>query len=352
MVTRTPSVPAHAQARSALRCDIDLAAEGKHTGFVRLPHSVHRSAYGWLPIPIVSIRNGAGPAVLVVAGNHGDEWEGQIALGQLIRALTPEHVRGRLVVLPAANFPAAMAGTRISSIDDGNLNRTFPGDPDGGVTQQIAWWMEHILLPGFDFSFDLHSGGSSLSYLPCTLAYRSTDAQRMRATLDLVRAFGAPLSYIVMAPQSGGKSFTSASLRQGVLSIATEIGGGNFVTPGSMAIMCDGIRRVLTHVGLLHGGSAAPAPRTRLTEVGGDDYHVYASDPGLFEPLVDIGVEVSAGQPAARIHDAHTPWRAPVTLHFARAGLVLCKRIPVPCERGDCLFQLATDVDAAVLESS
>ena len=85
-------------------------AEGKATGFVRVPHSVHRSAYGWIPIPIVRIKNGDGPNVLMQAGNHGDEWEGQIGLGNLIRSLEPKDIKGRLVILPSANFPAAMAG--------------------------------------------------------------------------------------------------------------------------------------------------------------------------------------------------------------------------------------------------
>ena len=83
-----------------LAADIDLSAEGKATGFVRVPHSVHRSAYGWIPIPIVRISNGAGPSVLMVAGTHGDEWEGQIALGGLIRTLEPRDIGGRLVILP------------------------------------------------------------------------------------------------------------------------------------------------------------------------------------------------------------------------------------------------------------
>ncbi len=79
---------------------------------------------------------------------------------------------------------------------------------------------------------------------------------------------------------------------------------------------------------------------TRLTEIGGDDYYVYATDGGLFEPLVDLGDEVKAGQPAARIHFHHTPWREPEVVPFKRAGLVLCKRVPARCERGDCLFHL------------
>src|SRR4026207_875078 len=148
---------------SRLSADIDLMAEGKAPGFVRVPHSVHRSAYGWIPIPIARIKNGDGPNVLMQAGNHGDEWEGQIGLGNLIRALRPEDIKGRLVILPSANFPAAMAGPRTAPIGDRHLHRSFPGNPEGTITEQIAHFIEHVLLPTFDYSFDFHSGGSSLA---------------------------------------------------------------------------------------------------------------------------------------------------------------------------------------------
>ena len=330
-------------AMSRLSADIDLSAEGKATGFVRVPHSVHRSAYGWIPVPIVRLKNDDGPNVLMVAGTHGDEWEGQIGLGNLIRALEPSDIRGRLVILPSANFPAAMAGMRTSPIDEGNLNRLYPGDAEGTITQQIAYWIEHALLPGFDYAFDLHSGGSSLAYIPSALAPRHESAERMDRIVGLLKAFGAPVSYLAAAPQGGGRTFTSAAFRQGVLAMGTELGGGGLVTPASLKVAEDGMRRVLAHIGLLQG--AVPAPtKTRLTEIGGDDYYVYASDGGLFEPLVDLGAEVVAGQPAGRIHFHHTPWREPEFVTFKRAGLVLCKRVPARCERGDCLFHLATDI--------
>ena len=332
-------------AMSRLSADIDLTAEGKATGFVRVPHSVHRSAYGWIPIPIVRIKNGDGPNVLMQAGNHGDEWEGQIGLGNLIRSIQPQHIKGRLVILPSANFPAAMEGRRTSPIDEGNLNRSFPGDAEGTITPQIAYFIEHALLPGFDYSFDFHSGGSSLTYIPSALAPRSEDPARMAKIIGMLKAFGAPVSYIAAAPQGGGRTFTSASARQGVVSMGTELGGGGLVTPGSLKVAEDGMRRVLAHIGLLQVPVPAPTP-TRLTEIGGDDYYVYASDGGLFEPLVDLGTEVKAGQPAARIHFHHTPWREPDLLTFKRDGLVLCKRVPARCERGDCLFHLATDIAA------
>src|ERR1051326_461946 len=107
-----PQEPPMQTARSRLSPEIDLDGDGKQTGFLRLPHSVHRSAYGWIPIPIAQISNrgpnGSGPTILLMAGNHGDEYEGQVALGRLMRPLDPAEVRGGVIILPSANIPAAM----------------------------------------------------------------------------------------------------------------------------------------------------------------------------------------------------------------------------------------------------
>ena len=59
--------------RSRLTTEIDFDRDGKQHGFIRLPYSVHRSAYGWIPIPVACIKNRDGPRVLLMAGNHGDE---------------------------------------------------------------------------------------------------------------------------------------------------------------------------------------------------------------------------------------------------------------------------------------
>ena len=69
--------------RSRLVADVDFEKDGKQSGLLRLFHSVHASAYGFIPIPIVVIRNGPGPTALFVSGNHGDEYEGQVAICNL-----------------------------------------------------------------------------------------------------------------------------------------------------------------------------------------------------------------------------------------------------------------------------
>ena len=63
-----------------------------------------------------------------MAGNHGDEYEGQVTMVRLIQDLEASDIKGRVIIMPAANLPAAMNGTRVSPLDAGNLNRAFPGN--------------------------------------------------------------------------------------------------------------------------------------------------------------------------------------------------------------------------------
>ena len=93
-------------APSPMRTDLDFDRDGKQIGELRLPHSPHEDAWGVIPLPLAVLRNGTGPTALLVAGVHGDEYEGPIALSELIRQLDPKEIRGRLIVLPALNAPA------------------------------------------------------------------------------------------------------------------------------------------------------------------------------------------------------------------------------------------------------
>jgi predicted deacylase len=328
--------------RSRISSEIDFGAEGRQCGFLRLPHSVHRSAYGWIPVPIVQFKNGSGPQVLVLAGNHGDEYEGQILLCKLIQSLEISSVRGRLVILPMANFPAAQAGLRTSPLDDGNLNRCFPGNADGSPTEMMAHFIEQTLMPGMDAMIDLHSGGSSLQYVATGLGQQTGDADRDRRVCDLLEALGMPHALLFGADGEDRMS-SSAAIRQGLVSITTELGGSGTVSPQILDLAEAGLRRVLGHLGCFTGTVPGPAGPVRFMAVEGGGHFCYASEDGLFEPLADLGDTVEKGQPAGMIHTPETPWRAPVRVFFDASGLVVCKRVPARTRRGDCLFHLARD---------
>ncbi len=205
-------------------CDIDFDADGKRVDHLFIPHSVDRSAYGNVGIPIVVIKNGDGPTILLTGGTHGDEFEGQIVATRVARAIEPAAIRGQLIVIPCLNFPAATSGTRVSPLDGGNLNRAFPGDPRGGVTQQLAHYLHTVLMPMADVMIDVHSGGASLEYLPTAFTNLSGNSELDRAAVKAMRVFGAPLSMLFRDDSEARRAVSSAHLND-CLYFATEMGG-------------------------------------------------------------------------------------------------------------------------------
>lgn len=324
--------------------DVDFDAEGKQQGYLRVPHSVHRSAYGWIPVPIAVIRNGAGPTLVISAGVHGDEYEGQIAASNLIRTLEPADIRGRLILLPMVNFPAAEEGCRTSPLDDGNLNRLYPGDAKGTPSQMIAHYHEEVILPLADYAIDLHSGGTSLVYPATVMRGPSHSPQEEVGLTTLTEAFDLPFAWVFTG--GGGRDSTArtamgAANRKGVINVMAELGGAGCVTPDILRRTERGLRRVLHAVGMLPSYVPDAAQGTRALHVEGS---VYADTPGVFEPLKAIGDPVSTGEAVAHIHHLETPGQAPDVVTSAHGGLVLAMRAMAQVRRGDALFQIAADV--------
>lgn len=331
--------------RTLISTEIEFERDGKQVAVLRLPHSSNESAYGVIAIPIAVIRNGAGPTALLMAANHGDEYEGPVTLGRLIRELEPAMIRGRLIILPAANFPAAMAGLRNSPIDGLNLNRSFPGNADGTPTQQIAHYIAKILMPMADALLDLHSGGATLDFIPCVNAYRLEGSLRER-TLALARGFGAPLT-ILFDDRGEERTILATARRLGLPALTTEMGGGATLSISGLALCLAGVRRVLAQLGILpFEGPEATPPATRTVEISNRGSYVYAPTAGLFEPCHALGASVERDQLAGRIHFLDDPARAPVEVRYVGDGLLCMTRPPARVARGDCLALVVSDAAA------
>jgi predicted deacylase len=308
---------------------------------LRIPCSRHESGYGVIPVPIAVLDGGEGPSVLLTAGNHGDEYEGQAVLRDLIRELDPARLHGRLIVLPALNLPAVLAGRRESPLDGGNLNRLFPGDPNGGPTAMLAHFVDTELLPRVTWALDFHSGGSSMEYLPSAMVRATADTVLAAKLEAAMRAMQLPLALVVQATQDA-RTLPAAGLARGVVHVACEIGGGGSLTPASVAAAKGALYGFLNHTGVL-ALAEPPTATPRLMHVAGSDHFLFATARGLFVPEVGLGEAVMAGQCAGRILSLEEAERQPVALHFARGGLVVCRRVPAQVTPGDCIAHVATD---------
>lgn len=320
---------------------VDLDKPGKQVGFLMIPHSPDDDAWGVTRVPVAVIANGKGPTVILEGGNHGDEYEGPIAMCELIRDLDPAEIQGRLVLMPANNVHAVMAGKRTSPVDGLNFNRSFPGDPTGTITQQIAAFVADHLFPVADAFLDLHSGGSSLDILPSAIIEPTDDVALWQRNIAAVHAFDAPMT-VVISNLGEPRTATAAACRAGLVTVGTEMGGGGGVSLEALGVCRRGIRNVLVHLGVL--GEAHASPRTgdaQILELPGSKAFVFATMDGIFEPFHPLGVEVRQGQPAGRLHCTWDPTRPPETLHYQADGILYGRRQPGRSRPGNCCLVVA-----------
>lgn len=329
---------------SPISATVDFDADGVQHGFLKLPISTDISAWGAVMIPITVVKNGEGPTALLTGGNHGDEYEGITSLLKLANALTAEDVSGRVIIVPCMNTPAVMAGKRTSPMDKGNLNRSFPGDPSGSVTLQIADYFTRVLVPMSDVVLDLHSGGRTLDILPFGASHVLDDKAQQQAALEGAKAFGAPYA-MVMFELDAEKLFDTACERQGKVFVATELGGGGTSTPQSMAITERGVRNFLIHYGLLEGEVDMPQGGQVYLDMPDTSCYVQSQHSGVLELCVALGDAVTKGQVLAYVYDMTRTGSEPVAYRAERDGILMARRAPALVNMGDTIAVIADVVD-------
>jgi len=320
---------------------VDFDQRGVQHGHLRLPWSRDDSAWGSVMIPISVISNGDGPTALLTGANHGDEYEGPIALFNLARTLRPEDISGRVIIVPAMNYPAFRAGRRTSPIDGGNMNRIFPGRPDGTVTEKIADYFQRTLLPMADVVLDFHSGGRTLDFVPFAAAHILPDKEQEARCRAAMEAFNAPYSLSMLEIDAVGM-YDSAAEEMGKTFVTTELSGGGTASAYTAGIAKKGVRNLLIHAGILKG-ELEIAPSQRLDTPDGRCF-VFAQDEGLFEPVVDLGDSVQEGQVIALVHPVDRTGGEPKAYHARLDGIFAGRHFPGLIKQGDFLAMIAVPV--------
>ncbi|MGE8358514.1 N(2)-acetyl-L-2,4-diaminobutanoate deacetylase DoeB [Pseudomonas sp.] len=321
---------------------VDFDRDGVQHGFLKLPYSRDDSAWGAVMIPVTVVKNGSGPTALLTGGNHGDEYEGPLALSKLAQRLTASDVQGRVIIIPFMNTPAVHAGSRTSPIDKGNLNRSFPGKPDGTVTQKIADYFQRTLLPMADVVLDIHSGGKTLDFLPFAACHVLDDKHQDAQCEAGMRAFAAPYCMRMLELDAVGMYDTAAE-EQGKVFVTTELGGGGSSTAKSLAIAEHGVRNLLIHFGLLSG--EIDAGESVMLDMPDGDCFVASEEDGLLEMCRDLGERVEKGEVIARVHSAQRTGAAPSEYRAKRSGILAARHFPGLVKCGDTLAVVAVVVD-------
>lgn len=319
---------------------IDFERDGLQHGFLQIPHSRNDSAWGSIMLPITVAKNGDGPGAILTGANHGDEYEGPIALHDLANTIDIDKLRGRVIIIPMMNYPAFQAAARVSPIDQLNMNRVFPGQAPGSVTQLIADYFTATLLPMCDYVLDIHSGGKTLEFLPFAAYHELEDKAQQQACAAATLAFAAPYYLSLIEIDAGGMYDTQAET-MGKVFVSTELGGGGTTSPHTAGVAKRGVHNFLVHAGILDAKPlAADTPSIKL-DMQQDNAYVFSQHNGLLEPCVKLGDPVKTGDLIARVYNTERTGSAPVEYTATSDGIIMGRNFPSLIKIGDFMNVIA-----------
>ena len=314
-----------------------------------------------------------GPTLLVTAGVHGSEFCSIEAALRLAR-LASEELRGTLVVLPLLNPGGFRARSVYVMPEDGkNLNRMFPGHPDGTLSEQLAHWLVTAVYPQVDAYLDLHGGDLDESLAPFSLYPRiGTAAKRWRPATNLPHAEEPPRAAsrstqgpacfetpalrapqhdggwsvreaskalaavfgLPVAVEAGGEGYTiNAAGQLGIPSVIAEVGGNGLWDEAGVAALTDGAFRIMRHLGMIDREvPPAPGPAPRFVSM----WVPPAPVTGLWYPAVDIEETVAVGALLGEIRDVFGEVLARV--RSERAGAILYRLTSLSVNAGEALL--------------
>lgn len=282
-----------------------------------------------------------GPVLALVAGTHGAEYVPIVALQRLRAAIDPATLRGTVVMVHVANMPSFLGRTiYYSPVDGQNLNRVFPGKPDGTLSERIADVLTREVIDRATHVVDLHGGDGNESLRPYAYWITSGDPAVAQAGRAMAIAFG--LDRVVIdrdrPTDPAASSFLSnTAILRGKPAITTEVGDRARVDEDMVALTLRGVAGLLQHLEMQDDG---PPPGPEPVWIGRDEV-LRAGATGLFYPAVAKGSRVPAGATIGRITDFHGQ-----TLEELRApfgGEILYVVETPPISKGEPLAMVASE---------
>ena len=258
-------------------------------------------------LPVVSIAGAQdGPTLYLQAGIHGDELTGIEVCRHALTTLDPAHIRGTVVSVPLANVPSHLTRTRGYLQEERwliDINRIFPGNPHGLLTERIANVLFESFVREADFTIDLHSALDGCDIAPFVYVDPNDDAGgTLKARERLALAFGTPYAFYRKRGEKFGTSDLSRSLSAqadliGVPMMVAEMGESRRVSTEHIPLGVQGIRNVMIAMGMLAEAPVEPATQRRFDSIT----LMHANHGGGLRVHRAIGDEVTAGQLIAEI---------------------------------------------------
>jgi predicted deacylase len=321
---------------------LDLESPGRRDYYVALEHD---SIWGDHLIPLtvmVGPQARRGEGLVAFGSNHGNEYEGPVAIRHLMRDIDSARVRGRIILVPVLNVAAFRAGMRDSSLDDGvNLNRAFIEGAGmvpalSGITHRIAAFVRAFIWPHVHVVIDLHAGGTVARFALATSFHPIDDPVQGKLIEDTARWFGTPL---VIAYQNETPGLLpSEAERLGKITVGGEFGWGGAIQKDGVRYARHGVLAAAIHLGQLNGCIEKIAHHAdgmqRMAAMVDRECFSIASFAGHYEPLMECGETVTQGTTVGLLHDFERLDLEPWPVRAGVDGVVIAQAWSAPVVQG------------------
>ena len=239
-----------------------------------------------------------GKTMLITAGVHGGEYVGIQAAIELSQKLKIQKVAGTIIIIKVINVPAFERRNGSMGLTDGkNLNREFPGNPEGTEMERLAWAVSHELQPAADYYIDLHSGDDYEQLTSYVYYAGMADEKTVSQSRRMAEQVDVP--YMVRSNVASGGAYNYAA-SQGIPSILIERGGMGAWTSEEVRSTRRDVRNILCHLGIYQGKKDY---RTYYPLDVTDICYQDASRDGLWYPFKKPGDMIREGEILGEVRD-------------------------------------------------
>ena len=328
----------------------DFTSPGRRDYWIRLRHTSVAAAH-LIPVTVlVGPEARPGEGLVAFGACHGNEYEGPVAIKHLLREIRTAHVRGRIILVPLLNVAAFRVGARESTGDDGvNLNRVFVDGAGttpamAGITSRIVEFVRQVIWPNVHIAIDVHSGGEVARFIHRTSFFTHEDPAISARRERMARWFGTPV--VLSSTNSPGGSISRGLYQEaddlGKDWIGTELGFGASTNVRGVRYARHGILAAAIQRGQLHGAVEPICHHADGTQrLLRNRASVTAPYRGHYEPLVDCGQFVSAGQTVGFLHDFNRIDEEPLGVVAGLNGVLVSQAWGARVEQGQMIVMVA-----------
>lgn len=256
-----------------------------------------------IAFPVATIKGDApGPHFVITAGLHGCEYPGIAAAIAVSKYLVPEKLHGKVTIVTISSLAAFEARSMfVTPYDKKNPNRFFPGQPEGGYTDELVFHLFRDIISNADYHLDLHGGDMVEALEPFSLYHTGVSQEVDAISKEMAHYYGLPNLCATQRngswPDRGANYANSAEHR--IPAIIAEVGGIGLMKETDVAMHVKGVKNVLRHFGVLEGEAEEPGPIQEYQSF----VWLYSPVKGIYYKNIEVGDLIAEGQSVGRMEN-------------------------------------------------